>query len=43
MIMFITIIEFFTIYDKTIVLTGTWSLTWDNCATTKVEWDALAN
>jgi hypothetical protein len=27
--------------DKIIVLIGTWSLTWDNSATTMVEWDAL--
>jgi hypothetical protein len=41
MIMFITVIEFFIIHDKTIVLIRTWSLTWDNCATTRLEWDAL--
>ena len=29
------------VHDKTIVLIGTWSLTWDNSATTRVEWDAL--
>jgi hypothetical protein len=29
------------VYDKIIVLIGTWSLTWDNSATTRVEWDAL--
>jgi hypothetical protein len=28
-------------YDKTIVLIGTWSLTWYNSATTRVEWDPL--
>jgi hypothetical protein len=27
MIMFFTVIEFFTVHDKTIVLIGTWSLT----------------
>jgi hypothetical protein len=26
-------------HDNTIVLIGTWSLTWDNSATTRVEWD----
>jgi hypothetical protein len=41
MIMFFTVIEFFIILDKTIVLIGTWSLTWDNRATTRVKWDAL--
>jgi hypothetical protein len=29
------------VYDKIIVLIGTWSLTWDNNATTRVEWDGL--
>jgi hypothetical protein len=29
------------VHDKIIVLIGTWSLTWDNNATTRVEWDAL--
>jgi hypothetical protein len=29
------------VHDKIIVLIGTWSLTWDNSATTRVEWDAL--
>jgi hypothetical protein len=29
------------VHDKTIVLIGTWSLTWDNRATIRVEWDAL--
>jgi hypothetical protein len=41
MIMFLIVFEFFTGHDKTIVLIGTWSLTWDNRATTRVEWDAL--
>jgi hypothetical protein len=34
MIMFLTVIEFFTVH-------GTWSLTLYNRATTRVEWDAL--
>jgi hypothetical protein len=29
------------VHDKIIVLIGTWSLTWDNSATTKVEWNGL--
>jgi hypothetical protein len=29
------------VHDKIIVLIGTWSLTWDNSATTRVEQDAL--
>jgi hypothetical protein len=29
------------VHDKIIVLIGTWSLTWDNSATTRVKWDAL--
>jgi hypothetical protein len=29
------------IHDNTIVLIGTWRLTWGKRATTKVEWDAL--
>jgi hypothetical protein len=29
------------VHDKIIVLMGTWSLTWDICATRRVEWDAL--
>jgi hypothetical protein len=33
---------FYYVHDKTIVLFGTWSLTWDKRATTRVEWDALA-
>jgi hypothetical protein len=41
MIMFFTVIELFTVHDKTIVLIRTWSLTWDNRATTRVEWDVL--
>jgi hypothetical protein len=32
---------FYFVHDKTIVLIGTWSLTWDKCATTRVGWDAL--
>jgi hypothetical protein len=29
------------VHDKIIVLIGTRSLTWENSATTRVEWDAL--
>jgi hypothetical protein len=29
------------VHDKIIMLIGTCSLTWDNSATTRVEWDAL--
>jgi hypothetical protein len=29
------------VHDKIIVLIGTWSLTWDIRATTRVEWDVL--
>jgi hypothetical protein len=29
------------VHDKIIVLIGTWSLTWDNNATTRMVWDAL--
>jgi hypothetical protein len=32
---------FFIVQDKIIVLIGIWSLTWENSATTRVEWDAL--
>jgi hypothetical protein len=32
---------FIIIHDKIIVLIGTWSLTWDIRATTRVEWDAV--
>jgi hypothetical protein len=35
--MFLTVIELLTVHDKTIVLIGTWSLTIDNRATTRVE------
>jgi hypothetical protein len=41
MTMLFTIIELFTIYDKTIVLIGTWRTTWENSATTRVVWDTL--
>jgi hypothetical protein len=37
MIMFLAVIELFTVHDKTVVLIGIW----DNRATTRVEWDAL--
>jgi hypothetical protein len=29
------------VHDKIIVLIETWSLTWDICAPTRMEWDAL--
>jgi hypothetical protein len=29
------------VHEKTIVLIGTWTLTWDNSATISVEWDTL--
>jgi hypothetical protein len=32
---------FYFVHDNTIVLIGTWSLTLDKRATTRVEWDAL--
>jgi hypothetical protein len=35
------IIGLFIVHDKTMVLIGTRSLTWDNSATTSVEWDAF--
>jgi hypothetical protein len=34
-------IDLIIVHDKIIVLIGIWSLTWDNSATTKVEWDGL--
>jgi hypothetical protein len=37
----INIIGLIIVHDKIIVLIGTWSLTWDNSATRRVEWDAL--
>jgi hypothetical protein len=33
---------FITVHDKTIILIGTWSLTCETRATTRVQWDALA-
>jgi hypothetical protein len=38
---FIIVTELFIVHDNIMVLIGTWSLTWDNRATTRVEWDAL--
>jgi hypothetical protein len=35
------LLNYLNIHDKITVLTVTWSLTWDNNATTRVEWDAL--
>jgi hypothetical protein len=29
------------VHDKIILLIGTWRTTWENSATTRVEWDAL--
>jgi hypothetical protein len=37
----INIVGLTIVHDKIIVLYRTWSLTWDNSATTRVEWDAL--
>jgi hypothetical protein len=31
----------FIIHDKIIVLIGTWRTTWENNATTRVEWNTL--
>jgi NADH:ubiquinone oxidoreductase subunit 3 (subunit A) len=31
----------FIVHDKIIVLIGTWRTTWENSATTRVEWDTL--
>jgi hypothetical protein len=41
MIMFQLCCCFNYVHDKIIVLIGTWSLTLDIRATTRVEWDAL--
>jgi hypothetical protein len=41
MMMFQFFCCFIIAHDKITVLIGTWSLTWDNSATTRVEWDAL--
>jgi hypothetical protein len=41
MIMLFIVFGLFTVHDKIIILIGTWSLTCDNSATTRVEWDAL--
>jgi hypothetical protein len=35
------VVDLIIVHEKIIVLIGTWSLTWDNSATTRVEWDAL--
>jgi hypothetical protein len=32
---------FYSVHDNTIMLIGTWSLTWETRATTRVEWDTL--
>jgi hypothetical protein len=42
MIMLFTIIDLFTIHDKTIVLTQTWRTIRENSATTRVVCDALS-
>jgi hypothetical protein len=31
----------FMFMSRSLMLIGTWSLTWETCATTRVEWDAL--
>jgi hypothetical protein len=41
LLLLLTVYELCMIYDKNILLIGTWSLTWDNSVTTRVEWDAL--
>jgi hypothetical protein len=39
---FIIIVNgFFIVHDKIILLIVTWSLTWENNATTRVDWDAI--
>jgi hypothetical protein len=43
MIMFELYCYLIIVHDKIIVLIGTWSLTWDIRATTRVEWDTLAD
>jgi hypothetical protein len=40
---FIIVTRLFIIHDKIMVLIGTWNLTWDNSATTWVEWTPLAD
>jgi hypothetical protein len=35
------LLDYLNVHGKIMVLTGTWSLTWDNSATTRVEWDTL--
>jgi hypothetical protein len=37
------IVVLIIVHDKFIVLIGTWSLTWDNSATTRVVSDALVD
>jgi hypothetical protein len=32
---------FIIVHDKIILLFGTWSLTWENSATIRVEWDTF--
>jgi hypothetical protein len=41
MIIFQFFVDLIIVYDKIIVLIRTWSLTWDNSATTRVVWDAF--
>jgi hypothetical protein len=41
MIMFQLCCCLIIIHDKIILLIGTWRTTWENSATTRVEWDAL--
>jgi hypothetical protein len=33
----------FTVHDKIIMLMGTWRITRENSATTRMEWDPLAD
>jgi hypothetical protein len=41
MIMFHYYFGLIIIHNKIIVLVGTWRTTWENSATTRVEWDAF--
>jgi hypothetical protein len=41
MIMLFIINDLFTVHNKIIMLIGTWRTTRENCATTRVVWDAL--
>jgi hypothetical protein len=39
--MFHYVVVLIIVHDKLILLIGTWSLTWDIFAITRVEWDAI--